>query len=97
MKSRLRYFGVAFLVLAILGFGLAGGVMLDRYVECGVCPRVQRPIPALTRIPPESEVVLHDHEHDRFEWVSLSEALSRCRPELVAHGIERAAHAIGLI
>lgn len=32
MTSKLRYIGVVFLVLSVLVFGLAGGVMLDRYV-----------------------------------------------------------------
>lgn len=32
MKFRLRYIGVLFLVVCIFAFGLAGGVMLDRYV-----------------------------------------------------------------
>jgi len=31
--------------------------------------------------PPDAEVVL-DAEHDRFEWVSCSLALDRCRPDL---------------
>lgn len=48
-------------------------------------------------VAPQTEVVLHDREHDRYEWVSLKEALSRCRPDQVAHGIERAARAIGLV
>ncbi len=37
---------------------------------------------------PEAEVVLRDAEHDRFAWVSLAEALRRCRPERVAKQIE---------
>ena len=32
MKSKLKYIGVLFLILAVFGFGLAGGVLLDRYV-----------------------------------------------------------------
>jgi len=38
--------------------------------------------------------VLHDEEHDRFEWVSLADALQRCRPERVAEGIEIVARTI---
>lgn len=33
MTSKIRYVGVLFLILAIFVFGLAGGVMLDRYVN----------------------------------------------------------------
>lgn len=33
MKTKIRYVGLLFLVLAIFVFGLAGGVMLDRYVN----------------------------------------------------------------
>lgn len=33
MKIRLRYIGVLFLVLSVFVFGLAGGVLLDRYVN----------------------------------------------------------------
>ncbi len=32
MKSKLKYIGVVFLLIAVFGFGLAGGVLLDRYV-----------------------------------------------------------------
>jgi hypothetical protein len=28
-----------------------------------------------------------DSEHDRFEWMRLEEAISRCRPQVVADGI----------
>jgi 8-oxo-dGTP pyrophosphatase MutT (NUDIX family) len=37
------------------------------------------------------EVVLHDAEHDRFEWVLLDEALSRCFPATVAESFQRVA------
>lgn len=30
-----------------------------------------------------------DAEHDRFEWVSLDEALQRCRPAVVADALRR--------
>ena len=43
-----------------------------------------------------TQAVLQDEEHDRFEWVSLTEAQKRCRPEQVARGIEAAARIIGL-
>lgn len=33
MKSKLKYIGVLFLVLSVFIFGLAGGVLLDRYVN----------------------------------------------------------------
>jgi lipoyl(octanoyl) transferase len=36
--------------------------------------------------PPDAEVRL-DAEHDLFEWVRLDEAISRCRPQVVADGI----------
>lgn len=32
MKSKLKYIGVLFLLIAVFGFGLTGGVLLDRYV-----------------------------------------------------------------
>jgi 8-oxo-dGTP pyrophosphatase MutT (NUDIX family) len=32
-----------------------------------------------------------DAEHDRFEWVSLPEALRRCKPDAVADGLRAAA------
>jgi 8-oxo-dGTP pyrophosphatase MutT (NUDIX family) len=35
-----------------------------------------------------------DDEHDRFEWVSLIEATTRCRPERAAVGFELARHII---
>lgn len=39
MKMRWRYIGVLFLVLSVFVFGLAGGVMLDRYVSvAGAAP-----------------------------------------------------------
>jgi hypothetical protein len=41
-----------------------------------------------------AQVVLHDKEHDRFEWVPLVEALKRCRPERVARGVELVARTI---
>jgi len=37
-----------------------------------------------------SEVVLNDAEHDRFEWVTSAEALTRCRPGHAARGFELA-------
>jgi 8-oxo-dGTP pyrophosphatase MutT (NUDIX family) len=41
-----------------------------------------------------TQIELPDEEHDQFEWVSLVEALQRCRPERVAEGIECVARAI---
>lgn len=32
-----------------------------------------------------------DAEHDRLEWVSLAEALARCKPDVVAGGLRQAA------
>lgn len=32
-----------------------------------------------------------DAEHDRYEWVSLPEALGRCKPDAVADGLRAAA------
>lgn len=43
---------------------------------------------------PDASVRLHDREHDRFQWVSLDEAVRRCRPSQVARGIELAGRAI---
>lgn len=44
----------------------------------------------------DAKVQLHDHEHDRFEWVSFDEAVRRCRPRKVARGIELAGAILGL-
>ncbi|MBI4730423.1 MAG: NUDIX domain-containing protein [Acidobacteria bacterium] len=33
------------------------------------------------------EVILHDSEHDRFEWVRLDDALRKCSPPPVARAI----------
>ena len=38
---------------------------------------------------PDAQVVLGDVEHDRFEWVSLAEALRRCLPAKVAEAFQR--------
>ncbi len=35
-----------------------------------------------------------DAEHDRLEWVSLTEALARCRPDAVAAGLRQAAQTV---
>jgi hypothetical protein len=32
-----------------------------------------------------------DDEHDRAEWLSLAEAVRRCRPQVVGACLERAA------
>jgi 8-oxo-dGTP pyrophosphatase MutT (NUDIX family) len=37
------------------------------------------------------EAVLHDAEHDRFEWVPLDEAVRRCLPATVAEAFQRVA------
>jgi 8-oxo-dGTP pyrophosphatase MutT (NUDIX family) len=63
-------------------------------------------VPPLTALPEESpsegvalfiaeapvgiDVVLDD-EHDRFQWLSLAEALSLCAPSVVAAGLANAA------
>ena len=44
-----------------------------------------------------ADIVLQDDEHDRYQWVSLAEALRRCRPERVARGIELVASTIASI
>ena len=46
----------------------------------------------LARAPADADVVL-DREHDRYEWVSLEDALRRCRPTVVADELARAAGA----
>lgn len=76
----------------------------ELYEEAGL--RVQ-PLPAASEtddwavfyaeVELDAPVTLHDEEHDRFEWVSFEEASTRCRPAKVAHGIECAARAIGLM
>jgi 8-oxo-dGTP pyrophosphatase MutT (NUDIX family) len=37
------------------------------------------------------DAIVLDDEHDRFEWLSLDEALERCLPPVVAEGLARAA------
>jgi hypothetical protein len=46
--------------------------------------------PYVAEVAPDAEVVL-DHEHDRFAWVTLDEAVRRCLPSVVAAGLEAAA------
>lgn len=36
------------------------------------------------QVQPDTPVTLHDHEHDRYEWLPPKEALRRSRPEQVA-------------
>ena len=43
--------------------------------------------------PPGIEIRLSD-EHDRFEWLTLEEAVARCRPEKVGNQIRAVAHLI---
>jgi 8-oxo-dGTP pyrophosphatase MutT (NUDIX family) len=38
-------------------------------------------------VDPSVAIVLGDDEHDRYEWVSLSEATRRCLPAVVAEAI----------
>ena len=35
------------------------------------------------------EVVLEDDEHDMYDWVSLSEATKRCRPDIVSEAVRK--------
>jgi 8-oxo-dGTP diphosphatase len=44
--------------------------------------------------PVHATAVRLDNEHDRFEWVSLIEAVTRCRPERAAVGFELARRVI---
>jgi 8-oxo-dGTP pyrophosphatase MutT (NUDIX family) len=44
----------------------------------------------LLEVPWGTSVRLDGEEHDRFEWVSVREALSRCRPIAVAEGVATA-------
>ena len=69
--------------------------------ETGLCAPVRRMDPGeadwavyCAEVDAGTQVVLHDSEHDRFEWVSLVEALKRCRPQRVATGIELVARTI---
>jgi 8-oxo-dGTP pyrophosphatase MutT (NUDIX family) len=48
----------------------------------------------LVEVSDSSEVVLHDTEHDRFDWVSLSDAAARCRPERAAIGFALASRVL---
>ena len=43
----------------------------------------------------DAAVVLHDDEHDRFEWVPLDVVASRCRPKRVADAVKVVAATIG--
>jgi 8-oxo-dGTP pyrophosphatase MutT (NUDIX family) len=47
----------------------------------------------LAQAPSDAAVGL-DEEHDRFEWVSLEDALTRCLPAVVADGLASAAATI---
>ena len=69
--------------------------------EAGLCVHVRRADHGATdwayysaEVGSDAQVALHDEEHDRFEWVSLANALQRCRPERVAEGIEIVARTI---
>jgi 8-oxo-dGTP pyrophosphatase MutT (NUDIX family) len=44
----------------------------------------------LVRVPSDTEVVL-DEEHDRFLWLPLEDALSKCLPPVVASGLAKVA------
>ena len=44
---------------------------------------------------PSDAAVVVDTEHDRFEWLVLTEALPRCLPAAVAEGLASAAEWIG--
>jgi 8-oxo-dGTP pyrophosphatase MutT (NUDIX family) len=44
----------------------------------------------VVQVPADAEVVL-DEEHDRFLWLPLEEALSKCLPSVVATGLANAA------
>lgn len=70
--------------------------------EAGLTARLRRVSDAtvewavyVAEVSDDAVVTLHDAEHDRFEWVRLVEALSRCRPRVVADGIALAARHIG--
>jgi len=39
---------------------------------------------------PNGARIVLDAEHDRFEWVTLEEAVARCRPAIVGRGLELA-------
>jgi 8-oxo-dGTP pyrophosphatase MutT (NUDIX family) len=43
----------------------------------------------------EVSVVLGDAEHDRFDWVRLSEVRKRCSPTIVAEVVELVAASLG--
>ncbi len=42
-----------------------------------------------------SQMVCLDEEHDRYEWVALSEAIQRCQPESVSLQLQRFADEMG--
>ncbi|TAH51048.1 MAG: S41 family peptidase [Chloroflexota bacterium] len=50
MKSKLRYIGVVLLVLSVFIFGLAGGVLLDRYVNVANAASVGADTPPNTEL-----------------------------------------------
>ena len=43
------------------------------------------------------QIVTLDVEHDRYLWVTLDEALTRCRPAVVAEGIEYVARLLSIV
>jgi hypothetical protein len=43
----------------------------------------------------DARVVLHDTEHDRFEWVPIDVARVRCRPQRVADMVVEVADRLG--
>lgn len=48
-------------------------------------------------VPTDVKVMLHDAEHDRFEWVSRDEMLARCGPAKVRESIEHGLRALGFM
>lgn len=42
------------------------------------------------------QIVTLDVEHDRYAWVTLDEALTRCQPAVVAEGIEYVARLLSI-
>jgi 8-oxo-dGTP pyrophosphatase MutT (NUDIX family) len=48
------------------------------------------------RVPWGTEVTVDGTEHDRSEWVTVAEALHRCRPDALAGSLVTACEAMGL-
>lgn len=47
-------------------------------------------------VPSGTEIAVDGNEHDRFEWVTVADALRRCRPDALIASFVTACEAMGL-